>query len=143
MNKTQQGFTLIELMIVVAILGFLITIALPAYQAYTARAKISEILVVADAAKSSLSDYYMSAGQMPSSTTQANINTNIAQSSFINAISFTTTATTATISYTVQNTGATGDIALVGTASANGIQWSCNTAATTVDNKYLPISCRN
>jgi type IV pilus assembly protein PilA len=143
MNNGQQGFTLIELMIVVAILGFLITIALPAYQSYTARAKISEVLVVADSAKNGISDYYMSAGHMPASTAQANINTNIAQSQFISAISFTTTAATATISYTLQNTGATGDLALVGTASSNGIQWSCNTAATTVDNKYLPQNCRH
>ena len=143
MNTNQQGFTLIEVMIVVAILGFLATVALPAYQAYTDRTKISEIILVADSAKSSISDFYMSAGRMPASTTQANINTNSAQSQYIAAIAFSTTTTTATITYTLQNTtSAAGDIAMVGTANANGIQWSCATAATTVDNKYLPNNCR-
>lgn len=143
MKTAQQGFTLIELMIVVGILGFLATVALPAYNAYTDRTKISEILLFADSAKSSISDYYMSSGQMPASTTQANINTDITQSKYISAIGFATTTTTATITYTIQNTTATGDIALVGTASANGIQWSCSTAATTVQDRYLPMNCRN
>jgi len=142
MKRNQQGFTLIELMIVVAILGFLATVALPAYQSYTARSKISEVMLVADSAKSGLSDFYMSAGRMPASTTQANINTNIAQSQYIAAIAFSTTSTSATITYTLQNVGATGDIALVGTASPNGIAWNCDTPATTVDNKYLPNNCR-
>ncbi|WP_455207531.1 pilin [Kaarinaea lacus] len=143
MNTSQQGFTLIELMIVVAILGFLATVALPAYQAYTDRTKISEVLLVADSAKSSVSDYYMSANQMPVSTSQANINTNIGQSKYIGAITFTTTSTTATITYTLQNTSVSGNIAMVGTASTNGIQWECDTPATTVENKYLPMNCRN
>lgn len=143
MKTAQQGFTLIELMIVVGILGFLATVALPAYNAYTDRTKISEVLLVADSAKSTISDFYMSSGQMPVSTTQANINTDIAQSKYITGIAFTTTATTATITYTITNTSATGDIALVGTASSNGIQWSCNTPATTVAGKYLPMNCRS
>jgi hypothetical protein len=84
----------------------------------------------------------MSAGRMPASTTQANINTDIAQSQYIAAISFSTTASSATITYTLQNTSATGNIALVGTANANGIQWRCDTPATTVGNKYLPNNCR-
>lgn len=142
MNTNQQGFTLIELMIVVAILGFLVTVALPAYQSYTVRTKISEVLLMADAAKSNVSDYYMSASRMPASTSQANLNTNIAQSDYIAAIAFSTTATTATITYSLQNIGTTGDIALVGTATTNGLQWSCSTPATTVDNKYLPNNCR-
>ncbi|WP_455223076.1 pilin [Kaarinaea lacus] len=142
MNTNQQGFTLIELMIVVAILGFLATIALPAYQSYTARTKISEVMLVADSAKSNISDFYMSAGRMPASTTQANINTNIAQSQYIAAIAFSTTAASATITYTLQNLSAAGNIALVGTANANGIEWRCDTPSTTVENKYLPNNCR-
>lgn len=142
MNTNQQGFTLIELMIVVAILGFLATVALPAYQSYTARTKISEVMLVADSAKSSVSDFYMSAGRMPASTTQANVNTDIAQSQYIAAIAFSTTANSATITYTLQNLSAAGNIALVGTANINGIEWRCDTPSTTVENKYLPNNCR-
>ena len=142
MKITQQVFTLIELMIVVGILGFLATVALPAYNAYTDRTKISEILVIADSAKSSISDYYMSAGHMPVTTSQANINTDILQSKYIGAIAFSTTSTTATVTYSIQNTTISGDIALVGSSSSNGIQWACNTAATTIENRYLPANCR-
>ncbi|MGD8642339.1 MAG: pilin [Gammaproteobacteria bacterium] len=143
MDAMQQGFTLIELMIVVSIIGFLVTIGLPAYQDYTVRTKISEIILVADSAKTNITDYYMSAGRMPTSTVAANINTDTAQSNFIGAIAFSTTASTATITYSVANLGTTGDIALVGTASSNGLAWDCGTAATTVDTRYLPLNCRN
>jgi type IV pilus assembly protein PilA len=143
MYAMQQGFTLIELMIVVAIIGILTTIALPAYQDYVVRTKIAEVMVVADAAKTGLSEYYMSASQMPASTSQANINTNTAQSEYIGAITFTTTANSATITYSVANLGVTGDIALVGTATTNGIEWDCGTAATTLGTRYIPLNCRN
>ena len=143
MNLNQQGFTLIELMIVVAIVGLLATVALPAYQAYADRTKISEIMLFAASAKSGISDYYMSAGRMPASTSQANINTDISQSQYIAAISFATTTDTATVTYTLANLTASGDIALVGTATDNGLEWQCDTAATTVNNKYLPINCRH
>ena len=89
-----------------------------------------------------ISDYYMSAGHMPITTSQANINTDILQSKYIGAIAFSTTSTTATVTYSLQNTTITGDIALVGSAGSNGIKWACNTAATTVENRYLPGNCR-
>lgn len=142
MKTLQGGFTLIELMIVVAVLGFLVTIGLPAYQNYVIRSKISEIIIFASSSKSSLSEYYMSAGQMPVSTTQANINTDAAQSEYIGAVAFSTTASSATITYTVTNLGVTGDIALVGTATGNGLEWDCSTVATTLGNRYLPKNCR-
>lgn len=142
MDAMQQGFTLIELMVVVAIIGILTTVALPAYQDYVIRSKIAEVIVIADAAKTNLSDYYMSAGTMPSNTAQANINTDAAQSKYISSIAFAATTTTATISYTLSDIGATGDIALVGTVSGGGIAWDCGTAATTVTERYLPETCR-
>lgn len=143
MNTKQQGFTLIELMIVVGIIGFLVTIALPAYNSYTDRTKISEVLLVADAAKSTLSDYYMSSGMMPDSASQANLNMDTAQSQFIDAIAFSTTTSSATVTYTLGNMIAAGDIAMVGTVTSNGISWACNTPATTVESRYLPMTCRN
>jgi len=143
MNTSHHGFTLIELMIIVAIIGILSTIALPAYQAYTDRARIAEVMVVASAAKTNLTEYFMAAGRMPDTINQANINTSIAQSDYISAINFSTTSTTATVTYTLVHTSAAGNIALVGTADANGMHWQCNTAATTVDDRYLPVTCRH
>lgn len=142
-TSSHQGFTLIELMIIVAIIGILSTIALPAYQAYTDRARISEVIVVASAAKTNITEYFMSAGHMPDSPDQADVNTSVSQSDYISAINFSTTTTTATITYTLAHTTAVGDIALVGTADSNGMQWQCNTAATTVDDRYLPVTCRH
>lgn len=142
METSERGFTLIELMIVVAILGFLVTIALPAYQDYVIRTKISEVMVFADAARTNLSDYYMSAGRMPDSASEANVNTNAGQSQYVSAIAFSTTGSSATIAYTLANMSITGDISLIGSATPNGIQWDCGGAATTVGERYLPRNCR-
>ena len=144
MKTIQQGFTLIELMIVVAIIGILSAIAVPAYQNYTDRTKISEIMLIGGVAKTVLTEYYTSMGQMPSSANQANLNTSINQSNFLSAIALATTGTTATITYTLANlVSANGNLAFVGTATSNGVKWSCSTAATTVDVKYLPLNCRS
>lgn len=143
MDTSQGGFTLIEMMIVVAVLAFLVTIALPAYQDYTVRTKISEVMVFADSARTNLSDYYMSSGYMPDSAEEANINTDADQSQYLGAIAFSTTSNTATITYTVTNLSVSGDIALVATtAGGNGVQWDCATAATTLEGRYLPRNCR-
>ena len=143
MRSIQNGFTLIELMIVVAIISILVSILIPAYSGYTDRTKITEVMLVADGAKTAVSEYFMSMGQMPADSAEANVNTDPTQSDYISAITYAATATTATITYTLGNLNASGDIALVGTASASGVQWSCNTAATTVDSVYLPINCRS
>lgn len=142
METSQEGFTLIELMIVVAIMGFLVTVALPAYQDYIVRTKVSEIMVFADSARTNLSEFYMSSGYMPDSAAEANINIDADQSEYVSAVTFATTASSATITYSVVNLTITGDIALVGTATGNGVQWNCNTGATTVDARYLPRVCR-
>ncbi|MGZ5036893.1 MAG: pilin, partial [Usitatibacter sp.] len=65
MKKVQQGFTLIELMIVVAIIGILAAIAIPAYQDYTIRAKVTELINAAGVCKTSVAEYYQTKGAMP------------------------------------------------------------------------------
>ena len=144
MKTAQKGFTLIELMIVVAIIGILAAVAIPAYQDYTTRAKVSEIIGLGAAAKTSISEYYQTVGVMPTNATSAGVATSPAASAYVSTIAFTRTSdTVADITYTVANLGAaTGDIEFAGTGSANGVQWVCNGGGTTVPAKYLPANCR-
>lgn len=144
MKKVQQGFTLIELMIVVAIIGILAAVALPAYQDYTVRAKMSEVIGLAAAAKTSISEYYVSMGRMPTGADSAGVNTNAAQSTYVSAITYTRTdSSVADITYTIANLEpATGDLEFKGTGSANGVQWVCNDSGTDIPQKYLPANCR-
>ncbi|WP_456373284.1 pilin [Thiolapillus sp.] len=140
--KKQSGFTLIELMIVVAIIGILAAIAIPAYQDYTVRAKLSEVLGIASAAKTSISEYYSTMGKMPADAATAGVNTAAAQSTYISSVTYNQASTSeATVTYAVTNLGpASGNVVFTGTGSANGVQWSCTDS--TVPDKYLPANCR-
>ncbi|EMR8491800.1 pilin, partial [Neisseria gonorrhoeae] len=73
MNTLQKGFTLIELMIVIAIVGILAAVALPAYQDYTARAQVSEAILLAEGQKSAVTEYYLNHGEWPEDNTSAGV----------------------------------------------------------------------
>ncbi|MDT8382981.1 MAG: pilin [Gammaproteobacteria bacterium] len=142
-RTVQKGFTLIELMIVVAIIGILAAIAIPAYQDYTIRAKVSEVLVLASAARTSVAEYYISTGSMPATTAAAGINTNADQSEFVSAIAFATSSGGTLLTYTLANLGAGADTTtflyqVIG--NANGVQVDCTGG--TLPAKYRPANCR-
>src|SRR5438552_10300447 len=103
MKRIQQGFTLIELMIVVAIVGILAAIALPAYQDYVVRSKMSETEAAIAACKTSVSEYLSSHGTLPQNNTQAGCSTVGTQ--YVSAAS--AGWGTSDIQYTSQGTGAT------------------------------------
>ncbi|ENX8799935.1 pilin, partial [Neisseria gonorrhoeae] len=73
MNTLQKGFTLIELMIVIAIVGILAAVALPAYQDYTARAQVSEAILLAEGQKSAVTEYYLNNGKWPANNGDAGV----------------------------------------------------------------------
>ena len=143
MKKVQQGFTLIELMIVVAIIGILAAIAIPAYQDYTIRAKVSEPMTFLDAAKVSIAEYYQARGTMPPDMSAAGIvNTS---SQYIASIGYTA-GNPATITVTTHATSLGGTannttVTLIGTGATNGtVSWDCTGGS--LPDKYRPASCR-
>jgi type IV pilus assembly protein PilA len=155
MQKLQKGFTLIELMIVIAIIGILAAIAIPAYQDYTIRAQASEGPVLADALKTSMAEYYADKGSWPADNAALGI-TNTIEGTYVSSV--TTTNGVITINYgNKANTAHLSGMVLSirPAVSTNGdVSWVCGTAtppgatvvvgadATTVDPKYLPSACR-
>ncbi|MFV0278631.1 MAG: pilin [Parahaliea sp.] len=153
-KRVQQGFTLIELMIVIAIVGILAAIALPAYQDYTVRAKMAEPLAALAEAKTSVTEYYVSTGAMPIDVGQAGINRNpdkdIVASMKYERVSSTGALITATIQDgIVPNAASTVGFTLSSVSSNDGsVKWVCkrseraNGGGGEIDAKYLPSTCR-
>jgi len=142
--KKQQGFTLIELMIVVAIIAILAAIALPAYQDYTTRAKVSELVVAADACKNSVTEYYQSQGALPTDLDESGCSDNPTQ--YIEQLAVANGVITITADASGAGhlpAAAAGNFVLTPTAGATNdvpLSWSCT--ASTIEKKYLPASCR-
>lgn len=140
----QGGFTLIELMIVIAIVGILAAIALPAYQDYTVRAKMSEPLAMLAEAKTSIAEFYVSNGALPVGQPQSGIVLTRVNSEIVNTIAWADAGTiTATIEATAPGAAdAQGTTFLLSaTTNTDGtITWTCKSGTMPV--KYLPSSCR-
>ncbi|ALP51783.1 hypothetical protein Tel_00740 [Candidatus Tenderia electrophaga] len=143
MKKVQQGFTLIELMIVVAIIGILAAVAIPAYQDYTIRAKVTEGIGYANAARTAISEYYLSENDFPTQA-QAGV-ANASTTDVVQGVTVARTgSTTGTITVAFRALGgdaAAGEtIVFTGTGGPNGVQWTCATGS--LDSKYRPSNCR-
>lgn len=154
-RQLQQGFTLIELMIVVAIIGILAAVALPAYQDYTKRAKVSELILAASACRTTITEVYQSGSQ---TTVDANMwgceATSTAPSKYVATVTTDTngviTVTAATVGIGAGVDGQTLTL-IPATAAGSALtyspgitvnSWVCGATGTTIEKKYLPGSCR-
>jgi len=143
MTKTnQKGFTLIELMIVIAIVGILAAVALPAYQDYTIRARMSEPLALLGEAKNSITEYFISTGSLPDDATAAGIRETIG-TTLVDTMAYANTGNiTVTLTSATEWGDAAGDTVVMSLVSTAGgtLQYRCIPG--TVEAKFLPANCR-
>ena len=141
-RSMQKGFTLIELMIVVAIIGILAAVALPAYQDYTVRAKVSEVILAASSAKTSVAESAQINSTMP---TAASLVVDTQASKFVSSVVYSQTSSSVGV-VTVTTSAADSKISgvtvlMTGTLAANGqVIWVCGPGS--INAKYLPSSCK-
>jgi type IV pilus assembly protein PilA len=148
MKSMQKGFTLIELMIVVAIIAILAAIAIPAYQDYLIRSQVSEGATLADGAQTAVAEYYSNTGKMPGTNASAGIA--VASSitgKYVKTVNVIANgvieSTFSSAAPQVANAAINGQIlAFSPVTQAGSIAWHCNAAPTNVTPKYLPTACR-
>lgn len=158
-KSIQKGFTLIELMIVIAIIGILAAIAIPAYQDYTIRAQASEGITLASSVQIAVADYYAQNGTWPTAMTGGGTGLNYTAAptgNYVTGIATTLGAITVTYGNKANNAIATYTLSLnAATTTAGDIAWICGNStalptgatkvglgATSVANKYLPKNCQ-
>ena len=141
MKRIQQGFTLIELMIVVAIVGILAAIALPAYQDYTIRARVSEAAAAAGACKTSVAEFFASKATLPADTNAAGCSGTTSPTQYVASTNVSNGVITVTLSSDAKLGAATGgNLILTPTTGAGNVisSWACSGSP----QKYMPGSCR-
>jgi len=151
--NTQKGFTLIELMIVVAIIGILAAIAIPAYQDYTARAQVTEAFNLAGAQKLATSEYHSNWGSWPANNTAAGIATDTQiKGNYVEKVVISRSGDKSTdvvsIVATLKKSGVAAGIqgsslVLKGSTTLDGgsYEWDCKSGGN-IQNKYRPAACR-
>ena len=144
--KKQQGFTLIELMIVVAIIGILAAIAIPAYQDYTIRAQVSEGLSLGAGAKAAVSEVVMDSGAFPSNNLSAGIAVNnTIRGKYVSQVDVIAGGTVQVTyngldAHPILKAG--GLLLLSPTTHTGSVEWACKPSGTTIASKHLPSACR-
>ncbi len=142
--KKQSGFTLIELMIVVAIIGILAAIAIPAYQDYTIRAQVSEGLSLGDGAKTAVAEYYTNWGSFPANNTAAGLTANTSiTGKYVDQVTVTNGVIAAQFGNDA-HANISGDelqLSPIGAANNGSVEWVCKDDGNIPD-KYLPSACR-
>nr|WP_101120260.1 pilin [Neisseria meningitidis] len=160
MNTLQKGFTLIELMIVIAIVGILAAVALPAYQDYTARAQVSEAILLAEGQKSAVTEYYLNHGKWPGNNTSAGVATSSKiKGKYVKEVEVKNGVVTAEMKSTGVNKEIKGKkLSLWAKRQDGSVKWFCGQPVTRnnaddddvaadgndkIDTKHLPSTCRD
>ncbi|HEZ5439860.1 TPA: pilin [Neisseria meningitidis] len=165
MNTLQKGFTLIELMIVIAIVGILAAVALPAYQDYTARAQVSEAILLAEGQKSAVTEYYLNHGIWPGGNSSAGVaSASDIKGKYVQSVEVKNGVVTAQMASSNVNKEIKGKKLSLWAKRQNGsVKWFCGqpvertakatddvaaAAATAngngkIDTKHLPSTCRD
>ncbi|HFB1158344.1 TPA: pilin [Neisseria gonorrhoeae] len=165
MNTLQKGFTLIELMIVIAIVGILAAVALPAYQDYTARAQVSEAILLAEGQKSAVTEYYLNNGIWPENNDKAGVaSPSDIKGKYVESVTVTNGVVTAKMLSSGVNKEIQGKkLSLWGRRENGSVKWFCgqpvkrddaaakagtdavtaDTTGTKIETKHLPSTCRD
>ncbi|ENV5098897.1 pilin [Neisseria gonorrhoeae] len=159
MNTLQKGFTLIELMIVIAIVGILAAVALPAYQDYTARAQVSEAILLAEGQKSAVTEYYLNHGEWPENNTSAGVaSSSSIKGKYVKEVKVAKGVVTATMNSSNVNNEIKGKrLSLWAKRQDGSVKWFCgqpvkresnndvtdDAADNGIETKHLPSTCRD
>ncbi|HEZ8673046.1 TPA: pilin [Neisseria gonorrhoeae] len=160
MNTLQKGFTLIELMIVIAIVGILAAVALPAYQDYTARAQVSEAILLAEGQKSAVTEYYLNNGIWPENNDSAGVaSASEIKGKYVKSVTVTKGVVTAEMLSSGVNKEIQGKkLSLWAKRQDGSVKWFCgqpvkrdakddvakdDAAGKKIDTKHLPSTCRD